>query len=169
MSGRGSRFLALSALMCAVVFCATYFIKIPVGVMGGYINAGDAVICAAALLLGRGAVLPAAVGSALADLLGGAAVYAAPTFVIKGAMGYAAAIIQGRKLAENGGKPSFARYLLSAGVAGLIMTAGYFLVEALFFGLKYAVAGMPFNLVQWGGNVLISAALYRPLKGIPNV
>ena len=76
--------LTFSGVMAALTFIATYFIKIPNPI--GYIHLGDGVILAGATLLGPAAILPAAFGSALADLLGGYSVYIIPTFLVKGLM-----------------------------------------------------------------------------------
>lgn len=77
----------MSGLMAALVVLFTYFIKIPVPATGGYVHPGDGAIFYAALLCGPYAALIGGLGSMLADLLGGYFVYAAPTFVIKAAMG----------------------------------------------------------------------------------
>lgn len=70
------------ALMTALVFIATYLPHIPIPL--GYAHLGDAVIFLLALLAPRRAALFAAcIGSALADLLGGFALWIVPTLVIK--------------------------------------------------------------------------------------
>ena len=63
--------LALSGMMAALVFVATYFFKLPVSITQGYIHLGDGFILLGASLLGWASVPAAAIGSALADLLGG--------------------------------------------------------------------------------------------------
>jgi uncharacterized membrane protein len=80
--------IILTGLMMAMIVVATILIVIPTPFTNGYIHLGDAMIFLSVLILGwkRGAVA-AGVGSALADLLVGYAVWAPWTLVIKGAMG----------------------------------------------------------------------------------
>lgn len=82
-SGNQTLTLALSGMMAALVFVATYFFKLPVSITQGYIHLGDGfILLGASLWVGQRAA--AAIGSALADLLGGYTLYILPTFVIKG-------------------------------------------------------------------------------------
>ena len=76
--------LTWAGLMCAIVVVTTMFAAIPIpGVQGAYANAGDAAVYASAHLLGwPWGVAAAAIGSMLADLLLGSALYAPATFVI---------------------------------------------------------------------------------------
>jgi uncharacterized membrane protein len=152
--------LATSALFAAAVLVVTMFVRVPVpGTEGGYVNLGDAVIFAAAFLLGGPlAAAAAGVGSALADLLAGAAIYAPGTLVIKALMALAAGAILRR-----GG---LVRYIAAAVAGGAVMVAGYALYEAAVFDWTYALAAIPFNCLQWGGSVAISAALYRAVRKV---
>ena len=67
--------LANAGMMAALVFVATYFFKLPVSITQGYIHLGDGFILLGAALLGKPAIAAAAVGSMLADLLGGYTLY----------------------------------------------------------------------------------------------
>jgi len=79
--------LTMTALMAAVIFVLTFIIRIPVGGSGGYINIGDAgVYVAASLLGGPAGMIAAAIGSALADLSAGAAIYILYTALVTGLM-----------------------------------------------------------------------------------
>ena len=74
--------LCMTAVMTALVFLATFVPHIPIPL--GYAHLGDAVIFLFALLLRRrDALFAACVGSALSDVLGGFALWALPTLVIK--------------------------------------------------------------------------------------
>lgn len=85
-AGRAER-LCLAAAAAALVFVATAFLKVPIPL--GYAHLGDAVIFLAALLLPRReAALAAALGSALADFLGGFPLWMGPTLLIKCVMVY---------------------------------------------------------------------------------
>ncbi|MCP5455133.1 MAG: ECF transporter S component [Thermotogae bacterium] len=77
-----------SGLMIALVFIGTFLIKIPVPMTQGYIHPGDSMIFVAGILFGwKTGMLAGGIGSAMADLVGGYAVYAFPTLIIKGIMG----------------------------------------------------------------------------------
>ena len=152
--------LTTTALMAAVVFVATYAVRIPMPIAsGGYINIGDApVYFAAALLGGPGGMIAAAVGSALADLSAGYVWYIIPTAVVKGLMG----LVCG-KLMERAG---FARFLVAAAIGGAIMVAGYAIFETGMFNVYQALAAVPFNLVQLGCGVAVAAAFYPAVPRI---
>ena len=63
--------LAMCGMLAALVFVATSFLKLPVSITQGYIHLGDGVILLGAGLLGPASILASALGSMLADLLGG--------------------------------------------------------------------------------------------------
>ncbi len=74
--------------MVALIFVLTFAIKVPVPFTRGYIHLGDSMIFIAAILFGwRVGALAGGLGSALADVVGGYAFWAIPTFIIKGIMG----------------------------------------------------------------------------------
>jgi uncharacterized membrane protein len=154
-----TRKLAVSSVMAALIFVLTFSIRIPVpGLAGGaYLNLGDSLIyCAAFLLGGIPAMLAAGIGSLLADIAGGAMIYAPATFVIKGLMGLAC----GAMLT----KATFGRFALASLIGGGIMVAGYGIYELFVFGSAYALVSLPFNLIQWGGGVAIAFLLYLPFS-----
>ena len=132
--------LTLAGLMCAIVVITTMFAAVPIpGVQGAYANAGDAAVYAAAYLLGwPWGVAVAAVGSGLADILLGSALYAPATLVIKGLMAFIAA-----KLLKKGSM-RIPRLLVS----GIVMVAGYFAYECIIYGASVAVLSVPANLIQ---------------------
>ena len=64
--------LVTAALFTAFTCVATMSIRIPTPGTGGYIHPGDALVILSGVILGPGwGFLAAAVGSAMADLLGG--------------------------------------------------------------------------------------------------
>ncbi len=84
------RKLVLAGLMTALVYIATALLpRIPIPfTQGGYIHLGDSMIFVAAILLGwKYGAFVGGVGSALADLLSGYAIWAFPTLIIKALMG----------------------------------------------------------------------------------
>ncbi len=147
-----TRKLTVLAVMTALVFVVTWLVKIPVGV--GYLNFGDVVIYMCAYILGGPlTAVAAAVGSSLADIAAGYAIYAIPTLVIKALMGLVAGLIMKRNGAGF--------YLLGSVTAGAIMVAGYAAFEYVSYGSAQMVANLPFNFIQLGGSVGIALMFYR--------
>ena len=79
-----SRTVAYGGMLAALILVVTRFSAIPIMNGQGYLNLGDVTILFAAALLGPAAAVPAAIGSALADVWAGYVQYAPATFIIKG-------------------------------------------------------------------------------------
>jgi len=78
-----------TALMTALIFIATFSIRIPVPFTTGYIHPGDSIVFLSVLFLGPiYGFFAAGIGSAFSDLLGGYTFWIIPTFIIKGLMAY---------------------------------------------------------------------------------
>ena len=150
--------IALCGMMAAVIFVATYFLKIPM--VFGYIHLGDGFILLSAAVLGWPAVLAAAIGSMLADLLAGYTIYMAPTFVIKGAVAAIAVIASAKK-----SQPLRMLYMLIAEAA---MVAGYFVTDWLIlgFGWAAATAAVLGNVLQGLSGVAVWMLLTPVVKRI---
>lgn len=157
--------LARLALLIALVASATLALKIPMPATQGYINLGDALIIAGALLGGgRVGAIAGGLGSALADLYGGYTHWAPFTLVIKG--------LEGLFIGWLGERPGFRdRWLLksAAALGGMVwMVLGYFAVEIQFYGLGPALVSLWGNVAQGAGSLLcglpLAAALQRRLK-----
>ena len=148
--------LTLAGLMCAIVVITTMFAAVPIpGVQGAYANAGDAAVYASAYLLGwPWGVAVAAVGSGLADILLGSALYAPATLVIKGLMAFIAA-----KLLKKGGMR--VPWLL---VSGLVMAAGYFAYECMLYGASVAMLSIPANLIQAVLGAVLGSVIIRGIE-----
>lgn len=156
--------LALSGMLAALIFVATSFFKLPVSVTQGYIHLGDGFILLGAALLGQPAMIAAALGSALADLLGGYTVYILPTFVIKGAVGAIAVWTFARQ------RPLWLR-VLGLLLAEAVMVLGYFLVEwlALGYGLAAAAGAVFPNIVQGLSGVIIGVVLLPVIQRVKGI
>ena len=146
------RRLAYAGMLAAFVFAGT---EIHVSTAIGYVNLGDAVILIAAYLLGPFAFFPAAIGSALGDLMAGYAKYIIPTFIIKGAMGAIAGAIL---LSKEGKQIPIARRIIAAVLAEIIMVGGYFAFEALpfMYGPAAAAGSLIPNLIQAAAAIAIA-------------
>ena len=152
--------IVLTAMFAALICVATMLIRVPIPATGGYANLGDGVILLCAFLMNPiCAVIAAGIGSMLTDLLNGYAHYAPGTFVIKGCMAIAAALI----VKAMGRKP--AGYVVSGVAAEAIMVAGYFGYAALLLGKGIgAAASIPGNLVQAAMGLVIGLLLFFLLK-----
>jgi len=74
--------LTLTALLIAIAYIATSFIKIPIPF--GYVNLGFSILLLSVFFFGTGTgLLAGAIGSALYDLLSPYAIWTLPTFFIK--------------------------------------------------------------------------------------
>ena len=153
------RMIALCGIFAALVFIGTE-LKIPTAI--GYMNLGDGVILVASYFIGPAAFFPAAIGSALGDLIAGYPVYIAPTFVIKGLMGLVAALIMSL---SYGKKVIGVLIRIAASVlAELIMVGGYFIFEIFMYGREAALGSVAFNFVQAGTAIIIAVPLTYAIK-----
>ena len=153
--------ICITALFAALTCVATMVIRIP-SPLGGYINFGDCILLVGAWILGPvGGFAAGAVGSGLADLFSGYAAYVPGTFVIKGLMALAAALII--KLA-----PLKISRIISAVVAEIIMIGGYYAFEAFImgFGAEATLANVPYNCIQGLLGVIGGMLLYAVVSKI---
>lgn len=155
--------ICAAAMLAALVCIATMIIRIP-SPLGGYINFGDIFV-----LLGGWVMGPiygfavGGIGSALADLFSGYAVYMPGTFIIKGLTAASAAIIFHRLSKKEGTILKISR-IISALAGEIIMIAGYYLYAAIPMGEGFTVAlqSLPGNAIQGvfgivGGMIICTA------------
>ena len=156
--------LAMGGMMGALVFVATYLIKLPVSLTQGYIHLGDGFILLGAALLGSPAIIAAALGSALADLLGGYTVYILPTFIIKGLVGAVAVWTLAKE------RPVWLR-IVGLTAAEAVMVLGYFLAEWLVLGYGWAAAvgALIPNIMQGISGVVIATALMPMIRQVKQI
>ncbi len=153
MRNEKSSKLVRAALLSALCLVMTRVVVIPAPT--GYLNLGDCGVLLSAWMLGPVyGGMAAGIGTMLADVLSGFALYAPATFVIKFAMAAAAALVLQMK---KGGKVTGA-YIVGAVIAELIMVMGYFAYESIILGVGLAaVASVPANVLQ--GIVCAAAAV----------
>ena len=148
--------IVVAALLSALICVATMIIKIPTP-LKGYVNAGDGfILLGSALLSPAYAFLAAGLGSALADVLSGYSSYALATFVIKGLMALAAALIL-KKLKDSNSK-GFLK-IIPAVVAEFIMVLGYFVYEGFLYGFGPSAVNIIPNLLQGVAGIIIGLTL----------
>lgn len=137
----------------ALVFVMTFFIKIPV--FSGYVHPGDGAGYAFSFLLASPyAAFFLALSQALADVMGGYAVYAPFTLIIKSAAFLPFYFMSKGHVPDNAGGN-----VLCLLFASLFVVTGYFLADYLVLG-AYAFQGAVFNLFQ----CLASGVVYVTLK-----
>ncbi len=170
-SGNKTGKLVTTAMMMAGITVMTMILPIPVPGAGGYIHLGDTVIFLSVLILGwKYGAIAASFGSAIADLLLGAAVWAPWTFFVKGIMALVTGLIVEfyvKNRRENASLKSFMSINALAMLAGgILMTIGYYVAEGVIYGNFIApILSVPWNIGQFTvGTVLasaISGALYK--------
>lgn len=147
--------LCLTALFTAIVCVATFIIQIPIPL--GYAHLGDCMILLATDILGPLAgMLAGGIGSAMADLITGFAIWALPTLIIKSLMPWAAYIF----LKKN----TIYFTVTGAVLSLLVMTAGYVIAGSIIYG------SVAVGLTQTPGLLLKSAvnlAAFLILQNLP--
>lgn len=157
MTDKRTKALVMTALMAALVFVATYLVKIPNPATGGYSHLGDCMIFLAVVMLGRrNGAIAAGLGGALSDLLAGAAVWVAPTLIIK----YIMAFIMGTIIRRH--PESRKLQLAGAAAGGVFQIAAYTLVKVVLVGTGPAVASIPNVSIQ----TLVGVVIFMILSGL---
>ena len=155
--------LVLAAMFCAFC-CIGTMIHIPAGPTLGYVHLGDAFVLLSGVLLGPvTGGLSAAIGSSLADLVNGYAIWIPGTFVTKGFSAVICSLLfcSLKKMSSKGKKSNLRNTFILSGIFGeLVMLVGYFCYEVLLLmmssgshaSLSTACAtslmNVPFNLIQ---------------------
>lgn len=154
--------LAITALMLSLVMLGTMLLRMPIPLTEGYIHLGDAMVFLSVLTLKRkDAALASGIGSALADVLGGFAMWAPWTLVIKASM----AIVASSILNTGKEKGARLRYITAMASAGILLTAGYYIAELIMYGnLLAALIGIPWNIGQFAVGIVIAQSVFRPIK-----
>lgn len=145
---------SMLAALCAV---ATMVIKVP-SPLGGYVNLGDAVVLLCGFMLPLPyAAAAAGIGSALADILLGYAVYAPATFLIKAGMAVIVFLaVRGRGVGAR---------ILGGALAELWMIVGYFLYEGIFwYGFGPSLVNIPANGIQGLAGMVLGLFLMKVLE-----
>lgn len=156
-----TRKLVLSALLCALVCVVTTFISIP-SPFNGNINLGDSVVILSAVILPPPfAFIAMGLGSALADLFAGYAIYAPVTFFVKGLMPIIIWLIA--KVFDKF-MPKTVSLIIAAVIAELFMVAGYLLFESILYGFIPSLVNVPLNAIQGAAAVIVGVLLVKLLK-----
>lgn len=144
--------LTTAGIIAALITLMTaYILHISIGVNGGYIHIGDALIyLAAALLPTSYALAAAAIGAGLADLLT-APMWAPATIVIKLLLVFC--------FTNKSPKIVTLRNVLATIPACIITVGGYYLAEYILFGAWPVPLSVLQNLLQSAGSTFVFAVL----------
>lgn len=150
--------IVISALMAALTCVATMVIKIP-SPLKGYMNIGDCVVLVIGWTLSPlYGFLAAGLGSALADMFLGYALYAPITFVIKGTMALISFICF-KLLNKRIGK--FSARLIGGTSAEIFMALGYLIFEGCIYGFAASIVNIPANIIQGCAGLITGLLLIK--------
>lgn len=149
--------IVLFALFASLTVVMTLLFHFPIPYAQGYLNIGDAVVLLAALVMGPGAGFwVGSIGSALADMIAGYAMYIPFTFFVKGLEGFFAGWLFNKTQ----------KITLSVALAAFWMAVGYIFADWFLYGLPAAIAAFPMNLLQGAVGALTSVILFRVIGPI---
>ena len=161
----GTKQLATAGFMAALVMVGTLIIQIPTPAKG-YIHLGDSLVYLCGIILGpiMGS-FAAAIGSALADLVSGYAIYAPVTFLIKGIdaliTGFCYYALTKKKTALP---MTVLGSIVGIVLGGSVMVGGYLGYETFLYGFPTAFLIMIRNITQEAGGGLLDLPLIFTLK-----
>ena len=175
--------LVLTALMTCLVCLATYALKIPNPFTQGYVHIGDTFIFMSVLVLGKkNGTIASSVGAALADIMGGYAIFAAGTFIAKGLMAFIMGLfiengysrhhaheVSGASQSHQVKILSLAPYELIAMVlGGITEVIVYVFVNAIVYGnMTVGLVSIPGNCGQFIVSMVIATVLTHSLLKTP--
>ena len=150
---------------------ATILIRIPVPATQGYVHFGDTILILSVLILGKkNGALAGAFGQALADLLGGYAIFAPVTFIAKLLMGLLIGVAI-EKLYEYGSKKNKRAVVSAAAMTALAcaaMAGTYYVFECAMYGsMIVPLVEIPANIVQFSVSAVLAAAVGGMLVKTP--
>ena len=143
------KYITLTGLLAALITLFTaYIFHIPMGLNGGYIHLGDALIYLAAVLLPTPYAMAAgAIGGGLADLLT-APMWALATVIIK--------ILVVLPFTSRHSKLFTKRNIVAPLIAMLITITGYYLAEVILYGKEAAfLISVTTNSIQGVGSAAV--------------
>ena len=163
-----TRKIVMAAMLAALVCIATLIVKIPTP-FKGYVNLGDGLVLLSGWMLGPAyGFAAAAIGSGLADLFAGYAIYAPATFLIKGLMAPLAFFLF-MPLKKHVG--SLGARIMGGICAEALMVLGYFAFEGVLYGFGAAALNLFANAMQGVAGILVGTLLAASLAArhlLPN-
>ena len=160
------RLLTLTGMLTALTTVATIVIQIPTPTKG-YVNLGDTIVNISGWLLGGFyGGMAGGIGSALADIITGYAIYAPATLIIKFFMAFACFKVFNACQKKFSTIPS---RIISAVVSEIIMIAGYDIFTGFMYSsVQSAIFAIPEFVIQGIMGATFSVLLYECiLKRVP--
>lgn len=160
------RLLTLTGMLTALTTVATIVIQIPTPTKG-YVNLGDTIVNISGWLLGGFyGGMAGGIGSALADIITGYAIYAPATLIIKFFMAFACFKVFNACQKKFSTIPS---RIISAVVSEIIMIAGYDIFTGFMYSsVQSAIFAIPEFAIQGIMGAMFSVLLYECiLKRVP--
>ncbi len=152
--------LAYAALFASLIFAGTQFVKVPLSF--GYGHLGDCFVLLVGIFIESPyATASAVVGSVLADILSGYAVYLPATLVAKLSM---VSIVKAVIRVGKKDKFSFVPFLTGAMLAEMTMIICYFAYDTVLYGLGGALASLLGNAVQGVLAIVMATALISVIR-----
>lgn len=141
--------LVTASFFCALIFLATYILKMSFPGIKGFFNLGDGfILLGAAILPVPFSAIAAGLGAGLADLASGFGNYILPTFIIKFTMTFFISYRQVKILSI--------RNILGGIGAEIFMILGYYASETIMYSSYLSpLSGIPLNIAQAVGGVII--------------
>lgn len=159
--------IAATALCAAIIAVMTAFVKVNTGINEGYVHFGDSMIYLSACMLPLPyAMLAAAIGGGIADLLAGAAVWAPITAVIKALNALPFALMYSLKLTKKPNKLLNKAVAPMPVVSALITIFGYLIAEGCLYSFASAWTSVPFSIIQATGSAVVYYAAAAALDKI---
>lgn len=161
--------LVFTAAFAALCLISTLLIAIPLP--NGYFNTGDVFVLLSGWCLGPlygGAA--AAIGSALADVCGGFALYAPVTFIVKGGDAVLAWLVCSlMKKAIKKPALDFLSRTFAAIIGEAFMVLGYFTFESALYGFAGGALALLGNTMQGVCCGAIAVLVFSMLYHVPTV
>lgn len=151
--------LVSASLLTALCCVATIVIQIPSS-LGGYINLGDCIVLLSGFILGPlWGGIAGGIGSMLADIFTGYAIYAPGTLIIKFFCAVVFAFVCNKKR-------NSAFWIIFSSICGeAVMVVGYFLYSAIIFGEGLTAAlVIPGNITQAVMNIPVAVIIIHAIK-----
>lgn len=155
------RSLVFSAILAALVIVSIFFVKIPM-IGQGYVHIADSFILLSAMLGPLYGFLVGGIGTMLADLLAGYAVYAPWSLIVHGLQGVLMALL----IVKMTDLTMIKFFIGGLVISFLTVVLGYALVEYVLSGgqMALALATIPINFLQVLVGTAVGTALYGPIK-----
>ena len=165
--------MVMTALVMGLIMLATATFKIPSPFTQGYVHLGDTMIFLGVLVLGKkNGTIAAGIGSALADIMAGYAIYAPWTLIIKALMALVMGLFIevmtkcGKTNLRIAGIPIVE--IVGMAIAGVIMAAGYCVVDGVLAGnMAAGLLGVTANIGQFVVGMVLATALAAALYKTP--